>query len=713
MPRSRPNGGYLGVNTNISEYSASGKWTLKDVERSQRIGNTWPSDYSIHYNLNNAVPSNSNILTIKSVGDNKSNNYIFNDSSSKNVTITQTGASLVAQGAFSPFSQYGWSTYFNGAFLNNNHFTFNDIALGTGDFSLEVWIYPTETGASAAQTYGRPIVSSDATPNGNLAFMLIIDSDEKIKVGFRAPGSIGTYISDPTTITPRNWYHIAVTRISNVLRLYRNGVEVASTSNNGNFTMLNKIGFQPYSNAQYAGYMRDLRIVKGSSAYSGNTFAVPNTGLTAISNTIFLVMSGIDNTDKGSSNTTLTSGGNLPENLSISPYSKTLNQYTATDVGGSIYFDGTSDNLQMPTLDVYFGTKDFTVEAWVFSRISTTQAIFVSGTNFYFRLNGSGGNLSLEFNDGTTSHTTGSKYVPQKQWVHVAVTRYNGVIRLYINGVLSNSAATTSLVDYSTAPGSSTPAVGHIALDGTQKFQGYISNFRVTKNIARYTGSSFTLPTKPYTSDTNTVFLLNGSNLKIYDSISRTNIRTFGGVAVSSNNKKFSSNTIFFNGINGYLNLIQNNNLVNPILAVGTSDFTIEFWVNLSSKAASTRFYSTGTGVATYFNIMLTSTPTFQFYASNATRIDTGVNPNLGQWYHVAVCRSSGITRMFIDGVQKGSNYTDTNNYPVTGTNVHGPFIGYDNGSTYMNGFMDQFSMCLYAKYTTNFNVPKYALLDQ
>jgi hypothetical protein len=703
MARTRPNGGYLGVNTSIGEYSASGMWNLKDVERSQRIGNTWPSDYSVHYNLNNVVPSNSNILFLKSIGDNKSNNYAFYDSSSRNVTITQTGASLAAQGAFSPYSPFGWSTYFNGAFLGGNYFTFNHIALGSGDFSFEVWIYPQNTGSASGSVLGNPIVSSDPAGGVNdRAFLVFIDGADRLAVGYRVQGSQGTYIFDPTPITISKWYHVAVTRISNTLRLYKDGVEVASAFNNTNFNMMNLIGYHSYSNYNYKGFMNNLRIIKGSSAYSGNTFSVPTTNLTADSNTIFLVMSGINNLDKGTSNTTLSDGGNRPENFSFSPFAKSISQYSNTDIGGSIYFDGTSDNLQMPTLDVYWGTGDFTVEAWVFTRTNTQQVIFTFGSNFYFRLKA---NYILEFYDGTTFHNTGSILVPPKQWVHVAVTRKNGVIRLYINGILSNSASTTSLVDYSTAPGLATPAVGHNATDGTNKFQGYISDLRISKGIARYTNPSFTLPTKPSTSDNNTIFLLNGSNLKIYDANSRTNIRTLGGAIVSSTNKKFSSNTIFFNGTNGYLNLTHTNNIANPVFAFGKGDFTIEFWINLSAKTASTRFFSTGT-----LFVGLTSTPTFQFYSNGATRIDSGFNPNLGQWYHFAVCRSSGTTRLFVDGIQRGSSYTDTNDYTSI---THGPFIGYDASSTYMNGFIDQFSICLYAKYTSNFGVPKFPLPDQ
>jgi hypothetical protein len=57
-----------------------------------------------------------------------------------------------------------------------------------------------------------------------------------------------------------------------------------------------------------------------------------------------------------------------------------------------------------------------------------------------------------------------------------------------------------------------------------------------------------------------------------------------------------------------------------------------------------------------------TSASTLEFYAAGSARI-TGPSLNTGQWYHIAVVRESGSTRMFVDGSQVGVTYTDSNNY--------------------------------------------------
>ena len=52
-----------------------------------------------------------------------------------------------------------------------------------------------------------------------------------------------------------------------------------------------------------------------------------------------------------------------------------------------------------------------------------------------------------------------------------------------------------------------------------------------------------------------------------------------------------------------------------------------------------------------------------RFYWDSADRIVDSATISTGQWYHIAVARSSGTTKMFKNGTQIGSDYSDTNNY--------------------------------------------------
>jgi hypothetical protein len=53
--------------------------------------------------------------------------------------------------------------------------------------------------------------------------------------------------------------------------------------------------------------------------------------------------------------------------------------------------------------------------------------------------------------------------------------------------------------------------------------------------------------------------------------------------------------------------------------------------------------------------------------SNNTDVITSTATLNNDTWYHVAVVRSSGTTRLFIDGVQTGSDFSDSRDYPLPG----------------------------------------------
>lgn len=86
--------------------------------------------------------------------------------------------------------------------------------------------------------------------------------------------------------------------------------------------------------------------------------------------------------------------------------------------------------------------------------------------------------------------------------------------------------------------------------------------------------------------------------------------------------------------------------------------------------------------------------------------------PRIGQWYHVAVCRNSGTNRLFIDGVQRGADVADSNNYYLPTNDACEPTIGAQQASskfsaqepTIMEGFWDEVRFTVgVGRYTANF----------
>jgi hypothetical protein len=91
----------------------------------------------------------------------------------------------------------------------------------------------------------------------------------------------------------------------------------------------------------------------------------------------------------------------------------------------------------------------------------------------------------------------GPNSFPKNNWYHVAMV-YNGsnLVTLYVNGNNVASANPGSMVPLGSAP--TLIGTWSVAQTGSLSFKGNLSNFRVVKGVAVYTGN-FTVPTAPLT----------------------------------------------------------------------------------------------------------------------------------------------------------------------------------------------------------------------
>jgi hypothetical protein len=118
------------------------------------------------------------------------------------------------------------------------------------------------------------------------------------------------------------------------------------------------------------------------------------------------------------------------------------------------------------------------------------------------------GQPQLQLGSGAQSISTTNAF-PVNTWSHIAYT-YDGVnsnIYLGVSGTFKNvvSATTTSQTfnpAYGFNFGTFTPAVG-----ATNFLFGNLADVRVS-NVARYVGSSYTVPSAPFSNDANTLLLL-------------------------------------------------------------------------------------------------------------------------------------------------------------------------------------------------------------
>ena len=157
-------------------------------------------------------------------------------------------------------------------------------------------------------------------------------------------------------------------------------------------------------------------------------------------------------------------------------------------------FDGSNDYLTTwaSSSDFSFGTGDFTIECWVYTNVpSGEDGIFQISTNSGGLNASQSDTITLQTNSGVwrtyandTSTAFSTKVIGDK-WVHLALVRASGTLRLYVDGVVDATTISDSR-DY----GGTYLCIGGY-YSSSYLWNGFISNFRVVKGTAVYT-SDFT-----------------------------------------------------------------------------------------------------------------------------------------------------------------------------------------------------------------------------
>ena len=169
---------------------------------------------------------------------------------------------------------------------------------------------------------------------------------------------------------------------------------------------------------------------------------------------------------------------------------------TQARYGSTSFFANASPYLEYSGSSDFTFPGNFTVECWIWGitpQATSYPTVFELGnyTNgILFRPYHSGGGLWINGNNLGDFSTTD---LPQQQWNHVAFVRNGSSIVCYINGV-SNK---TTTIGGSINSGSSSLRIASSTHTSGQHFKGYIDEFRITKGVARYTGT-FTPPSEPF-----------------------------------------------------------------------------------------------------------------------------------------------------------------------------------------------------------------------
>jgi hypothetical protein len=444
---------------------------------------------NIYGNPSAAISSGTGLL-VNATTTGMPNNSTFVDISKFASKVTATGTPYYA--GLTPFTNtYPGSVYFSGSSFTmptNSAYQF-----GTGNFTVEFWMRPTNVSATQSMFDMR-------NPDTQFAGFDIILFASKLVVttsGFN-------YIVGTTTLSNNTWYHIALSRTStSSMILYLNGVQEGSTYTvSRNFTnQIPRIGTGV--NGGFTGYMSNIRIVKGVGVYttgftpstlplpatqSANVYGNPSAAITGTQTSLLIPG---------------TTGGFQDLSTSGQRITNTTSTTSVKTVSATQQFKfGTQSNTLLPTAyqtviddtSLQYGTGDFTIEGWVYTNAAgVVYGIINKGastpTGWSLEINAS--NQLVWYSAGTAVKTS-TTTISASTWTYFAISRSGTNLYMFINGTLQGSAGTDS-TNYNQTNNmiiGATRALGN-------GLNGYLDDLRITKGVARYT-ASFSAPTAAF-----------------------------------------------------------------------------------------------------------------------------------------------------------------------------------------------------------------------
>jgi hypothetical protein len=646
------------------------------------------------------------LLTAEGTSDN--NNIVDASSNSHSLTINgDTTASSV-----SPYRHGGYSTYFSNS--SNSYVNFqgtgttqNVLPSGTNaNFTVEGWFNV----ESATSNKGVLQIGSISNGDGDLNLYIVGGWAGSVAGGLNYGGS-SSYSNGATAAN--TWVHLAFVKNNGTSSLYKDGALVQSRSDSYDYggAKLFHIGLYYSTSYCMVGYASNVRI-SSVARYTG-AFTPSTEPFVSDSDTTILTCQEGYMKDASSNDFKFFSSTPV-ETRAYSPFDNV--PYAVADHGGSVYFDGTTDYITIPTLG-NSSVTDFTISFWM-----NTQSLDVN-TSLYPRI--------LSIGDGTTSSTfifyidTGyrmkvftnnavrlesgagtSTVLRPNIWQHVVLKRNSGTWRLIVDGASQGTYSNSQGINFTSNMflGKNTTAAGY--------YTGNISDFKI--EFSSTSDSTVTVPTAPYSS-TGTELHIKGTEASIIDKAQVSNLKLNGNITGSTTQVKFANTkSIYFDGNGDYIDISSQ-----PILDLDGIDFTVEAWVRLDSLSQMQTLIAFALPHAT-FQISLTRNGTGNTYvmvgnSNNTSWASTSAIISSNQlsantWHHVAatVERSTNTIVLYHDGSSVGSTTNSSHMPNYMAGNVR---IGSYNHPTvspgeFLRGYVQDLRVSRYVRYTTNFSVP-------
>jgi hypothetical protein len=142
-----------------------------------------------------------------------------------------------------------------------------------------------------------------------------------------------------------------------------------------------------------------------------------------------------------------------------------------------------------------------------------------------------------------------------------------------------------------------------------------------------------------------------------------------------------------FNGSSQYLSLPASSNW-----ALGTGDFTIEWWQYMTTQNANPRVFSVGTYPSASIAVSIEGGTLYVWEASgNRFSFSLTAGGYLNQWVHFAISRVSGQTSVYKNGTRIGSAYSDTYDISNSSTVLTIGQESTQSAGSYFTGYLSNF----------------------
>ncbi|HRX84215.1 MAG TPA: DUF4215 domain-containing protein [Phycisphaerae bacterium] len=358
-----------------------------------------------------------------------------------------------------------------------------DLGGGTG-MSISFWFKADDFDVADARFISK---ASGPAPDDHY-WMVGTGAGNKLRFRLRAGGTVSTLVSGENEIQPGQWYHVAATYDGEAMRLYKNGVEIASMPKTGevneNPNVSAALGNQPVNagsspfdgridDVQMHTYARTPAEIAGEIAAAGGVddSTVPGLGSSLIYAWSF---------NEGQGQTTASSGaqqanGQLGAN-SGGDWSDP--EWTDGVQGQALRFDGRNDVVDLGPVN--FSGSAMTIALWMraddfgnnYARL-ISKASGTHSSDAYWSVIADGEariRFLLKADGWTKDMETSRNIVSAGEWHHIATTYDGQSMKIYVDGEEVASTAKSGTINSSNsvhaAIGNQPPGAGDRPFDG-------------------------------------------------------------------------------------------------------------------------------------------------------------------------------------------------------------------------------------------------------